>query len=689
MKVSDIMIRVHPIAVDDIVNGRVEVKSPKYIDFFPVINAQQVYMGSIKKDVLLVINGSNATAKLVVETVIDTRTPTVLRHQDIAALPDSVHQAVVVDENGQAVGIITAARLIRTLRKNLNEFKDQFSAVINSAQNGILAVDNQGLIIIANRVVEGILEAPNGSLIGRQVSDVIANTLMPVILESKKPLLGQKITLGSTVVMANYSPIISDGEVVGAVSVFQDISLLENTSSELNYVKGLMHELEAIINSSYDGMFITDGQGNVLRVNHAYERITGIKASEIIGKDMRQLVQEQYYNQSVTLLVMEKGECITINQTVKNDRKILVTGNPVFDAEGNLFRVVTNVRDITELVHLQEQLTKTKEQTLKYETELSHLRSMQMKEQEIIFRSCSMAQAIATATKIAEVDSTVLITGDSGTGKELIAKLIHKRGKGVAKPFIKINCAALPEQLLESELFGYDPGAFTGAKKEGKPGLFELAHNGTLFLDEVGDMPLVLQAKLLRAIQDKEFMRVGGTKSIKVTVRIIAATHRNLAEMAKEGSFRKDLYYRLVVVPIHLAPLRDRKEDVPLLIIHFLEKFNKHFGYNKTISPGVIDKLTEYPWPGNVRELENIMERMMVTATEEELTIDCLPENLKNKSFLPRRGTKLKTAIEQVETFLLTETYKEYQSWQKVAEVLAVDRATVYRKAKNYGLLKI
>ncbi|WP_312561590.1 sigma 54-interacting transcriptional regulator [Anaerospora sp.] len=687
MKISDIMIRIHPILAADIVSGRTDIKAPKYIDFFPVVDEQQKYMGTIRKEALLAVQNCSGGRQSVL-ALIEGNTPIVSKTDDIDYLPDTVNQAVVVDDNQQVVGIVTAARLMRMLKKNLNEFKDQFSAVINSAQNGILAVDSQGRIIIANRAVEEILELQNSNIIGHPVTEVIANTLMPVILESGKPLLGQKISLGKTMVMANYSPIISDNEVVGAVSVFQDISLLENTSSELNYVKGLMYELEAIINSSYDGMFITDAKGNVLRVNKAYERIAGIKATEILGKDMRQLVEAHYYNQSVTLLVMEKGESITINQTVKNDRKILVTGNPVFDAEGNLFRVVTNVRDITELSQLQEQLSKTKEQTLKYETELSHLRSMQLKAQEIIFRSNSMTQAIATATKIAEVDSTVLITGESGTGKELIAKLIHKRGKGITKPFIKINCAALPEHLLESELFGYETGAFTGAKKEGKPGLFELAHNGTLFLDEVGDMPLILQAKLLRAIQDKEFMRVGGTKSIKVNVRIIAATHRNLANMAKEGSFRTDLYYRLVVVPIHLPPLRDRKEDIPLLIIHFLDKFNKRFGYSKTIGPDVIDKLADYSWPGNVRELENIIERMMVTATVEELSFDCLPESFKIKSFLPKRGTKLKTAVEQVETFLLSETYKECQSWQKVAEALDIDRATVYRKAKHYGLLK-
>jgi len=299
-----------------------------------------------------------------------------------------------------------------------------------------------------------------------------------------------------------------------------------------------------------------------------------------------------------------------------------------------------------------------------------------------------MAQVIELATKIADVDSIVLINGESGTGKELIAKLIHKQGKGTSKPFIKINCAAIPEQLLESELFGYEGGAFTGARKEGKPGLFELANNGTLFLDEIGDLPLLLQVKLLRAIQEKEFIRVGGTKTITFNARIIAATHRDIAKMVKEEAFREDLYYRLMVVPIYLSPLRERKEDVPLLIMHFIDKFNHRFGFNKKIMPQVIDKLVGYSWPGNVRELENIVERMMVTAPSEEITVNLVPETIMDKNFFPKRATKLKDAVEQTEKYLLSENYKEYGSWQKVAEILGIDRTTVFRKVVRYGLEK-
>ena len=467
-----------------------------------------------------------------------------------------------------------------------------------------------------------------------------------------------------------------------------DTMSIDKVSIELSSVKELFKELEAIISSSYDGMFITDGNGVVLRVNDAYERITGIKASEVVNKNMKNLVEEGYYDESVTLLVMERRKTVTINQIVKKDRKILVTGNPIFDERGNLFRVVTNVRDITELTNLQSQLVKTKEQKLKYKTELSYLRAQHIEDKETISRSHEMERVIELAMKIADVDSTVLINGESGTGKELIAKLIHKQGKGTSKPFIKINCAAIPEQLLESELFGYEGGAFTGARKEGKPGLFELSHNGTLFLDEVGDLPLLLQVKLLRAIQEKEIIRVGGTKEITINARIIAATHRDINEMIKKGTFREDLYYRLMVVPIYLPPLRSRKEDIPLLTMHFLEKFNHHFGYNKRIMPQVIDKLVGYSWPGNVRELENVIERMMVTAPSEEINATLLPTNICNRPFLPKRGTRLKEAVEQTEAYLLSESYAECGSWQKVAEKLGVDRTTIFRKVVKYKLEK-
>ena len=369
---------------------------------------------------------------------------------------------------------------------------------MNSAESGIIAIDEDGIIVMANRLAEDLLGIRAIESIGRHILDVIPHTRLMDIMKSGKPLTGQKFQGLSAPLMVNYAPVIRDGQVVGAVSVFQDFSRVEEISHELGVVKGLNRELESVIHSSYDGIWITDSEGRVLDINEAYERITGIRAREVIGRTMHELVEEGYFDQSVTVLVMKELRSITINQTVKGKKQILVTGNPIFDEDGKLFRVVTNVRDITELVSLQEQLKEEKEQTLKYKTELTHLRSLQVRDSCLVFRSKPMTQIVELAGKMAEVDSTLLITGESGTGKELVAKLIHRQGLGDASPFISINCAAIPEQLLESELFGYEGGAFTGAKKEGKPGLFELAHNGTLFLDEVAELPLTLQVKLLR-----------------------------------------------------------------------------------------------------------------------------------------------------------------------------------------------
>ncbi|MFP5259218.1 MAG: sigma 54-interacting transcriptional regulator [Acidobacteriota bacterium] len=574
------------------------------------------------------------------------------------------------------------------MRNDPPEMCPHFYAILDAAQNGILAVDNAGRVIVANHVVEELLGLPKAELLGRDITDVIPDSLLPRILETKKPLLGQMFACNNAVLMANYSPIMAGEEVAGAVSVFQDVSILEHTSCELNYVSDHIKELGAIINASYDGIFITDGNGVVLRLNEAYQRMTGIRPEEVIGKSMRQLVSENYYDQSVTLLVMETRKPATLTQAIKGEGRFLVSGSPVFDDAGNLFRVVTSVRDVTQLLKLQDQLIKTKEQSRRYESEISYLRSLQIEAGDIIFRSRSMAQALVTATRVAYVDSTVLITGDSGTGKELIAKLIHKKGKGALQPFIAINCAALPEHLLEAELFGYEGGAFTGAKKEGKPGLFELAHGGTLFLDEVGDLPMVLQAKLLRALQEKKIMRLGGTKPFRVNVRIIGATHRDMLKMIERREFRRDLYYRLMVVPIHLPPLRDRRDDIPLLAMHFLEKFNRRFNYAKTLAPRTIDALVAYSWPGNVRELENCIERMLVTTVDGEISPEHLPELVRRSGFLPRRGSQLADAVAQLESHLLEEAFREHGSWHKVAAELGIDRATAYRKASRYGLAK-
>lgn len=687
MKVVDFMIEIQPLELTNISSLKLSENEYYDVDFIPVINEEQKYVGSITKEILIELYTTETNSKNRIASLLRKNIHCITESADVMFLAGATNEAVVVDEQGRVKGVITKNAIISALLTRLKGYQEQFETVINAAENGILAVNSDGIIMIANQTVSNLLGLEITQIIGRYVTDVVPNTLLPHIMAIRKPLLGQKIMVGNTTIVANCSPIVNSEKIVGAVSVFQDVSILEKVACELDEVKSIMHELEKIIDSSYDGMTVTDGNGMMLRVNNAYERLTGIKGVEIIGKNMKDLINAGYYDQSVTLQVMEKKERVTINQTIRGNRKVLVTGSPIFSEDGKLVRVVNNCRDITDLTNLQNEITKSREDTIRYQSEISHLRAMQLNSGGIVYRSQSIERAIETAQKVANVNSSVLITGESGTGKELIAKLIHTTGMGIDKPFIKLNCAALPENLLESELFGYEPGSFTGAKREGKPGLFELAHNGTLFLDEIGDMPLVLQVKMLRVLQEKEIMRIGGAKPISVNVRIIAATHRDLAKMADEGNFRFDLYYRLMVVPIHLPPLRERKQDIPILIRHFMDKYNQKFKYNKSINNHTVDELMAYWWKGNVRELENVIECMIVTSNDNELTVEHLPEFVRRRS-LPNKNSKLKEAVERTEAYLLAETFKEYRSWDEVAKQLGIDRATTYRKAGKYKLLK-
>jgi transcriptional regulator with PAS, ATPase and Fis domain len=289
------------------------------------------------------------------------------------------------------------------------------------------------------------------------------------------------------------------------------------------------------------------------------------------------------------------------------------------------------------------------------------------------------------AAQVAKVDSTVLIVGESGAGKEVVANAIHRLSNRSQGPLIKVNCSAIPETLLESELFGYEPGAFTGAKRHGKPGMFEMAKKGTLFLDEIGDIALPLQAKLLRALQEHEIMRVGGLKPIPVDGRIIAATNKNVVYMVKKGLFREDLFYRLNVVSIEIPPLRERKEDIPLLVLHCCEKIKKRYQFNKHISSEVLDQFLIYPWPGNVRELENVIERVLVMTEDEEIKVRHLPSCMKRKSVTEEKCASFedlpfKTVMRRTERNLIEGAMRKYGSTRRAARALMMDQSTLVRK---------
>lgn len=487
-------------------------------------------------------------------------------------------------------------------------------------------------------------------------------------------------------------PVVNDeGQLVG---ILTRTNLVKGYYRDLQAVKKLNKELEAIIESSYDGFYITDGNAVTLRINSAYTRITGIKPEEVIGRSMYELVDKGLYSESVTLRVLKEKKPVTIMHDVKTGKRLLITGNPVFNENGQIVRVVTNARDITELINLKKKLEESQELTQRYHLELQQLRKQQKDIGEIVVKSPEMKKVVEMAAKVSDVDSTVLISGESGVGKEIIAKIIHNTGKRNSGPFIKVNCAAIPDTLLESELFGYEQGSFTGARRDGKPGMFELAQNGTIFLDEVGELPLHLQPKLLRVIQDKEIIRLGGSRPIKLDVRIIAATNKDLAKMVEEGKFREDLYYRLNVVPIFILPLRERKSDIFPLIMHFLNKFNQKYGLNKKLATDTVDLLTEYSWPGNVRELENVVERLVVTVNEDIIKPHHLPSNIVGNSSFNERFpwrfandvVSLKDAVAYVEKEMIFRALRKYKTTRRAAKALKINQSTVVRKAQKYNI---
>lgn len=447
-----------------------------------------------------------------------------------------------------------------------------------------------------------------------------------------------------------------------------------------------------LIESSYDGIMLADKEGTILLANKSYARMLGLTREMLINKNMRDLLQTGIMKESVALMVLEEGKPITITHRNLPGGNVLVTGNPVFNEKGKIEQVVVNVRDMTEIYKLQEELEKAQEMELLYYRQIRTDQADQLYSGPIAV-SHAMRQVLSLALKVSPVDVTVLILGESGVGKEVIARYIHNHSSRRNGPFIPINCGAIPEPLLESELFGYVGGAFTGALKTGKMGLFEAAQNGTIFLDEIGELPLNLQVKLLRVLEAHEVQRIGSATTIPIDTRIIAATHRDLDEMVSRGEFRDDLYYRLNVVQVSIPPLRERPEDIKPLAMHFLKEFNMQYHESKRITLEVLKLMEIYSWPGNIRELRNAIEHMIVVSWEEYLGVGDLPLfHKKYKNELPpvlvSTIVPMSEAIVEVEKQLLKNALQEYNSYRKIALALGINHSTVIRKVKKYGLEK-
>ena len=458
-------------------------------------------------------------------------------------------------------------------------------------------------------------------------------------------------------------------------------------------MKDLEHECiyKKILDNSYDEIFVVDGNDKVMYVNSACEKHYGLKPEDMIGKNVKELVDLGYWYPKIDVqpYAYKAKKSFTIEQTTILNKKLVTTIVPVLDEYGEVELVVQNVRDKTGLEDNKNELEKIRSLL---EEKLGNEKSESFFDEKdfgLITYNSKIKSIMKMTSKAASVGSTILILGESGTGKGLIAKTIHNHCERKKEPFISINCGAIPENLLESELFGYETGSFTGADKTGRVGLIELAKNGTLFLDEIGELTLRIQVKLLHVLQNREYYSIGGREVKTTNATIIAATNRNLEEMVNSGEFRQDLYYRLNIMEVTIPPLRSRIEEITPLTYYFLEKFNKKYNSKSEISMELLDLFKKYSWPGNVRELENLIERMTITNENNLLDLNSIPEvfiEKMNKERVGKDGNLMSLDVlkDRYEAKLIKEYYEECGTTRKLAEKLNISQTRAARLVKKY-----
>ncbi|WP_432734523.1 sigma-54 interaction domain-containing protein [Maridesulfovibrio sp. FT414] len=486
------------------------------------------------------------------------------------------------------------------------------------------------------------------------------------------------------------TPLIIDGCLEGAVVSLQKPSRFEELAVELSSFQDMANTLQAIFDSSSDGIWVTNGEGIVTQINRASEELNGVRASRIVGKSIEEVIETGLVDVSVSKEVLEKTSQISMLQNIiRTGRQLLCTGTPVFDNSGKLSMVVVNERDVTELIDLRERLKTAREITEKARKEITNLNMLELEQGAFIAESKSINRLLASALKLAQLEvSGILLLGESGTGKSMLAKLLHQHSPRASGPFLAINCAAVPEQLFEAELFGYEKGAFTGARETGKAGLLALADGGTFFLDEVGEMPPSIQAKLLKCIDEKEFTPLGGSVPKKINCVIIAATNKNLEKQVSNRLFRKDLFYRLNVFTLTIPPLRERVEDIFALATSFLKKYNERYGKFKTLSPKSLRMLQNYSFPGNIRELDSLIKKGVAVA-EEDMLDNYLEQSLlglEEVEPVSTKGLSLQEAVDMVEREMLVEALRNCLTTRDMAGYLKISQPSVVRKLKKYGL---
>ncbi|MED1510083.1 sigma 54-interacting transcriptional regulator [Bacillus proteolyticus] len=596
--------------------------------------------------------------------------------------------AIVKNEMDELIGYIRREDIFAELFKQENQSVDILKIILTSIPMGIFVVDREKKIVNCNESGLKMIKSTPEKVMNVPAEQIFNEEQINSVFATGKTILNQLQITNEMGVLVDYSPIPNfDQSIEGMVIIVQDLPMVEDMAMEIEYIKDLNKDLHAILSSIYDEILVVNHKGELIRYSETViNDFWGSNLKDLLGKNLLDLEKKGLFSPSVTRLVLEQQKKVSVVQETKSGRKILAVGNPVFNENGELHRIIIASRDITEATRLKTELHEIKKISEQYKKELDDFKNKDRFLKKLIYCSPKMEQIINQAKKIANFSSNVLISGESGVGKEVIAQAIHQLGNRSSKPFLKLNCGAIPETLLESELFGYTKGAFTGADKNGKEGYFKRADQGILFLDEIGEMPLHLQVKLLRVLQEQEVIPIGSTIPMKINVQIIAATNKSLEKMVEAGTFREDLFYRLNVIPLEVPPLRERMEDVPVLAFHFLQQLNEKYNKNYHLTPDALNLLEFYSWPGNVRELQNMIERLVVSADDPVIEAEFVSKFLtpgydfKKSKPVITRVLPLQEALHSVEEQLILLAMKQYKTTTKAAKALGISQSSVSRK---------
>jgi transcriptional regulator with PAS, ATPase and Fis domain len=590
----------------------------------------------------------------------------------------------VVDDHGRFISLLEKRHVMKRYFEKLEYTYANLKGVLDSVETAIVSINRQGQIVFINNYAVELLGIIGRSAVGVDINNLLSDINFSKDIFDSDGEFSKSVDFDGKTLVFSRSIVEYNNRIVGAICSLRNISEYNKINNELAMEKTEKEALKSVLETAYDGLIVIDANGYVTMISDAYKSFLGVENEKVVGRHVTDIVENTRLHKVAETGIPEVADL----QKIK-DNYIVASRIPVFK-NGKVTSVVGRImfKNIDEFDNLYKKIGKIEQQLENYKDEISKINKAKYNFSDIVGKSNAMKQVINLAKKAAYTNSNVLILGESGTGKELFAHSIHNSSARRNKPFIKVNCAAIPDELIESELFGYEQGAFTGAKKGGRIGKFEVADQGTIFLDEIGDMPMHMQAKLLRVIQEREVERIGSNKTIKIDVRIIAATNRNIEQLIEEKKFRLDLYYRINVVTIEIPSLKERIDDLDQLCREFLKKYRvRYFKKVDSISESAIAKLKKYSWPGNVRELENIIERAInILDTDSVIKPKHLPVDVSGvydiEDVKPLRDIVRETEKKAIIQCLEVVNFNR----SKAARLLGVSRAAFYEKLDKYKI---